>query len=73
MSDTRLIERGTIIQFRADWGEVPTPRNTALVSRVAKDRSWCDVITPFGRKRVPIKDNLKVITEPLTVYVMEEV
>jgi hypothetical protein len=66
------IERGSIVQFRMNWGEEPTPSNTALVSRVAKDHSWCDVITPFGRKRVPLKDNLKVITEPLTVYIKED-
>lgn len=64
------IQRGSIVQFRADWGKEPTPVNTSIVIRVAKDRSWADVKTPFGSKRVSYPDeSLKLITEPLTVYI----
>jgi len=66
----KAIERGSIVQFKLDWGKEPTPANTSIVTRVAKDRSWADVITPFGHKRVKNPDaNLKLIDEPLTVYI----
>lgn len=60
--------KGAIVQFRMNWGEEPTPGNTSIVTRVAKDKSWADVETPFGKKRVPNPlENLKIITEPLVV------
>ena len=63
------IAKGAIVQFKADWGKTPTPDNTAIVTRTAKDKSWADVETPFGKKRVPNPTQyLKVITEPLVVY-----
>ena len=64
------LECGAIVQFRMDWDETPTPDNTAIVTRVAKDKSWADVQTPFGGKRVPNPlENLKIIIVPLTVYI----
>lgn len=64
------IQKNSIVQFRMDWNNEPTPRNTSIVSRVAKDRSWADVCTPFGNKRVKNPDeNLKLITQPLVVYI----
>lgn len=65
-----LIQKGSIVQFRMDWDKEPTPNNTSIVSRVAKDRSWADVNNSFGRKRVPEPDkNLKLITIPLLVRI----
>lgn len=67
------IKRGSIVQFRVDWDKEPTPANTSIVERVAKDRTWADVHTPFGNKRIPFPDrNLKLITEPLVVHLKEE-
>lgn len=64
------IERGAIVQFRVDWENEPTLANTGIVKRVAKDKSWADVSTLFGKKRVKNpSENLKVITEPLVVYI----
>ena len=64
------LKRGAIVQFKMDWGQEPTPENTSIVNRVAKDGSWADVITPFGRKRVPNpKENLKIITTPLVIHI----
>lgn len=64
------IQKGSIVQFKMNWGEEPTPANTSIVLRVAKDRSWADVKTPYGSKRVPNPDeNLKLVTEPLNVYI----
>lgn len=62
--------KGAIVQFKMDWGKEPTPSNTSIVTRVAKDKSWADVVTPYGRKRVPNPlENLKVVTEPLVVRI----
>ena len=62
------MEKGNIVQFRCDWGSEPTPGNTSIISRVGK--GWVDVITPYGRKRVPEPEkHLKVITGALTVYI----
>lgn len=62
------IQKGSIVQFKMDWDKEPTPNNTSIISRIAKDRSWADVITPYGRKRVTEPDkNLKLITIPLLV------
>jgi hypothetical protein len=62
--------RGAIVQFKMDWDKEPTPANTSIITRVAKDKSWADVTTPFGKKRVPNPiENLKIITEPLNVYI----
>lgn len=62
------IQKNSIVQFKMDWDNEPTPNNTSIVTRVAKDRSWADVHTPFGNKRVPNPDeNLKLITQPLVV------
>lgn len=62
------IQKGSVVQFRSDWGQAPTPGNTSLVTRVAKNRIWADVNTPFGNKRIPYPDrNLKLITDPLVV------
>jgi len=64
------IEKGATVQFRSDWGKTPTPGNTSIVTRVAKNKSWADVVTPYGRKRVPNpSEHLKVITEPLVVQI----
>lgn len=64
------MEKGAIVQFKMNWEEEPTPSNTSIVTRVAKDKSWADVETPFGKKRVPDPvENLKVITQPLVVYI----
>lgn len=61
---------GAIVQFKTNWGETPTLFNTAMITRVAKDKSWVDVTTIYGAKRVPNPlENLKIITEPLVVYV----
>jgi hypothetical protein len=62
------IQAGSIVQFQMDWGKEPTPSNTSIVIRVAKDRSWADVKTPFGTKRVPDPEKyLKLVKEPLVV------
>lgn len=60
------IKKDAIVQFRENWNEKPTQNNIAIVKRVAKDKSWADVETPFGKKRVmePYL-NLKVVTVPL--------
>jgi hypothetical protein len=64
------IQKGSIVQFKMHWSEEPTPMNTAVVLRIAKDRSWADVKTPYGSKRVPNPDeNLKLVTKPLVVHV----
>ena len=64
------MKRGDIVQFKSDWGYEPTPGNTSIIKRVAKDSSWADVITPYGGKRVPEPGkHLKIITEPLIVYI----
>jgi hypothetical protein len=66
---TELI-RGAIVQFKMDWENEPTPGNTSIVTRVAKDKSWADVQTPYGKKRVPNPlEYLKIITEPLIVHI----
>lgn len=50
--------KGATVQFKMNWGETPTPLNTSIVT------------TPYGVKRVPDPlENLKIITEPLVVYV----
>jgi len=62
------MKRGDIVQFRCDWDEEPTPGNTSIIRRVAKDGSWADVKTPYGSKRVPHPGtHLKIITRPLVV------
>jgi len=62
------IQKGSIVQFKTDWGKEPTPSNIAIVTRVAKDRSWADVWTPYGRKRVPDPyKNLKLVTKPVAL------
>lgn len=64
------IQKGSVVQFKMHWGQEPTPANTAIVIRVAKDRSWADVKTIYGNKRVPDPDkNLKLIIEPLIVRI----
>lgn len=64
------VQKGSIVQFKMDWGKTPTPTNTSIVTRVAKDRNWADVTTPFGKKRVPNPDvNLKLVREPLEVRI----
>jgi len=64
------IKRGAMVQFKADWENEPTLANTGIIKRVAKDKSWADVSTLFGNKRVKKpSENLKVITEPLVVYI----
>lgn len=64
------IQKGSIVQFKMDWGKEPTPSNTAIVIRVAKDRSWADVKTPYGSKRIHDPDkNLRLIIEPLVVHI----
>jgi hypothetical protein len=64
------IQKGSIVQFKMDWDKEPTPANTSIVLRVAKDRSWADVKTPYGNKRVPNPDqNLKLVTEPLVIRI----
>lgn len=63
-----IIQRGSIVQFKSDWEDEPTPSNTSIVGRVAKDRSWADVTTPYGTKRVPNPDiHLKLVKEALVV------
>ncbi|MBD8037124.1 hypothetical protein H9635_10235 [Solibacillus sp. A46] len=64
------LKKGAIVQFRVDWNSEPTPANTSTVNRVAKDKSWVDVNTPFGSKRVrnPL-ENLKIITDPMVVHI----
>jgi hypothetical protein len=62
------LTKGSIVQFKMDWDKQPTPANTSIVTRVAKDSSWADVVTPFGKKRVPNPtENLNIVTEPLVV------
>lgn len=64
------IQKGSIVQFEMDWEKEPTSINTSIVLRIAGDRSWADVITPYGSKRVSNPDkNLKLITEPLVVNI----
>ncbi|NEX77389.1 hypothetical protein G4Z05_00545 [Bacillus thermocopriae] len=56
------VKKGDIIMFISDLGEFPTQLNTARVTRVAKDKSWVDISSIWGRKRVPNTDyNFKVI------------
>ena len=63
------MKRGDLVQFPADWGKTPTPGNTSLVTRVARDGSWVDLVTPYGRKRVPNQGQLKAVTGPLEVII----
>ncbi len=61
------MKRGDIVQFKSDWDSEPMPGNTSIISRVGK--GWADVITPYGRKRIPEPEkHLKIITQPLIVY-----
>jgi len=65
------MKRGDIVQFKCNWGSEPTPGNTSIIRRVGAN--WADVKTPYGTKRVPDPEkHLKVVTEPLTVYLKEE-
>ena len=67
------MKRGYIVQFKCDWDKEPTPGNTSIIKRVAKDGEWVDVATPYGTKRVPEPEkHLKVITEPLVVNLAKE-
>ena len=68
------MKRGDIVQFVSDWGQEPTPGNTSIIKRVAKSGEWADVVTPYGSKRVTnFEKYLKVIKEPLVVYISEGV
>ena len=62
------MKRGDIVQFKCDWDKEPTPGNTSIVRRVAKNGEWVDVITPYGSKRVtdPNK-HLMTVVQPLVV------
>lgn len=56
------LKKGVDVIFKANYGEVPDKFNTARVVRVAKDKSWIDVTSFWGRKRVPNNgDNFKVL------------
>lgn len=56
------VQKGDRIMFRSNFGEKPSVMNTAIVTRAAKDRSWVDVESVWGRKRVPVlDDNFRVI------------
>ncbi|MEK4824524.1 hypothetical protein NSS71_08195 [Niallia sp. FSL W8-0951] len=58
------VKKGNKVMFKTNFGEVPNQLNTATVTRVAKDMSWIDVSSFWGRKRVPnLGDNFKVVNE----------
>jgi hypothetical protein len=59
-----MLKKGETVQFKAYWGEPPSPYNTGTVTRVAKDLSWCDVKTLYGRKRIPNPmEHLKIVSD----------
>lgn len=56
------VKKGDVIMFQANFEEAPNKINTARVTRVAKDKSWVDVFSFFGSKRIPnLGDNFKVV------------
>ena len=66
------LKKGAVVQFSANWGEEPTMFNTAQVTRMARDRSWADVSSVWGNKRVPNPDRyMRVVTDPIVIYVKE--
>lgn len=60
-----ILKRGDIVKFPS-LTEEPTLTNTATVLRVAKDGSWVDIQSMFGRKRVTTT-HLQKVTH-ITVY-----
>lgn len=66
------MKKGDWVQFRGDWGKPAVLRDLGCVTRVAKNGSWADVRTQYGRKRIPNPgQNLRVIEncEVVTVYI----
>jgi hypothetical protein len=71
------LKKGVKIHFHkmiSDY-EQPYWANTATVERVAKDKSWIDISSFWGRKRIPVTDdNFRIINqeEYLDVHKLQE-
>lgn len=66
------MKKGDWVQFKSDWGKEPVLQNLGRITRVAKDGSWADVVTRYGRKRIPKPhENLRVVQdgEIITIYI----
>lgn len=65
-----MFKKGDIVLTRMHWGKEPTPERVCFVNRVAKDGSWADIESKYGRKRMPNpSENLKKIDEPIVVHI----
>jgi hypothetical protein len=65
------MKKGDWVQFKSDWGKPAVLHDLGRITRVAKNGSWADVETRYGRKRIPNPHKyLRVIeTETVTVYI----
>jgi len=65
-----MFKRGDIVTAQAWKDQEPTMLNTAMVTRTAKDGSWMDIDSIYGRKRIknPVKNGWLAVSKPITIY-----